>query len=680
MNQSLNGTWEYRIGKGVWQERQVPFSALAVGHSECRRTFDLEQTMPRTFLRFDGITYAAEVTLNGQKLGKMGPYCEYEFEITDCVRPVGNELLVELEDIAPAFGPSEGWQNYGGITRNVQLVYRNERYIEDVFFVGHASGDYTLTMQGEGRWRISLDGQTVQTEQKEYAGRVEAVRCWSPDEPNLYDLKVELLDGDRVLDTYEAKVGFRDFTCDDHELYLNGKPIFLRGVCKHEMVGESGHTLTYEQIEEDLKKIKATGCNYVRLVHYPHDKRTLEITDRIGLMTSEEPGLWWSDTAVAEVAQGSIEVLQRTIMRDRNHASIVFWLCFNECRFTEQYLIDSAKACRELDSTRLVSGANCMSPQDTVTYYNKCGFDFYTMHPYYYNFDRARLSAEILCDKPLVFTEWGGMHVFDKPALLREYIRNLIGLKKKKKLAGASFWYWMQGYDYNRSRPACEDGKLMEHLINVDGTPSSIYETFCNSWDEDMGRDEFFGIERFDSCDKTPLTCQDKGDYLSLMDKIVSPVPEHLVRMRKRQLLFGPMLEEEPAVLSDGGELVFEGEVASDCVTLIGCVSAPKGYPIAGEYGEAAAEVVVEYEDGEQTVPLRNGLEFTTVFTTLSSSRINPKAENATPYAEFHYDKNFENYLINRLDIPLAQTQTVKRVRIRSKNAGYDLLFYGVYA
>ena len=680
MNQSLNGSWEYRIGKGEWRERQVPFSALAVGHSECRRTFDLEQTAPRTFLRFDGITYAAQVSLNGTWLGKMGPYCEYEFEITDCVRPTGNELLVELEDIAPAFGPTEGWQNYGGITRPVQLIYRNEHYIENVFFVGHASGEYTITMQGEGRWRISLGGQTVETDEKEFAGRVDGARCWSPDEPNLYDLKVELLDGERVMDTYEAKVGFRDFTCDEHELYLNGQPIFLRGVCKHEMIGDSGHTLTYEQIEEDLMKIKATGCNYVRLVHYPHDKRTLEITDRIGLMTSEEPGLWWSDTANPEVAQGSIEVLRRTIKRDRNHASIVFWLCFNECRFTEQFLIDSANACRALDATRLVSGANCMSTADTLKYFNICGFDFYTMHPYYYNFDRARLAAKDLCDKPLVFTEWGGLHVFNKPELMREYIMNLVGLKKKKRLAGASFWYWSQGYDYNRSRPACIDGKLMEHLVNVDGTTTSIYDVFCNSWREDQFRDELFGVEWYGSCGKTPLVCRDKGDYVALMDKIEEPIPAHLVRMRKRQLMFGPMLEEEPAVLSDGGELVFEGDAESKEITLIGCVSASKGYPIAGEYGEAAAEVIVEYDGGEQTTVLRNGLELTTVFTTLSSSRIEPTAENVTKYAEFHYDKNFENYIINRLDIPLSQPEKIKRVRIRSLSAGYDLLFYQVYA
>ena len=100
------------------------------------------------------------------------------------------------------------------------------------------------------------------------------------------------------------------------------------------MIGDSGHVVSYEQIEEDMKMINSTGSNFVRLVHYPHCKATLDIADKLGLMVSEEPGLWWSDTANEEVANGILEVLKRTIFRDRNHPSIVFWLSFNECQFT----------------------------------------------------------------------------------------------------------------------------------------------------------------------------------------------------------------------------------------------------------------------------------------------------------------------------------------------------------
>ena len=132
--QSLNGIWKYRIGKGAWEEREVPFSALPVGHSECERTFDLAESGKNVFLRFEGITYSAKVTLNGEEIGEMLPYSRYTFDITEKAREKDNTLLVELEDISPAFGPTEGWENYGGIIRGVSAIYREKSYIEDIFF------------------------------------------------------------------------------------------------------------------------------------------------------------------------------------------------------------------------------------------------------------------------------------------------------------------------------------------------------------------------------------------------------------------------------------------------------------------------------------------------------------------------------------------------------------------
>ena len=140
--QSLNGVWSYRVGNGAWSEVRVPFSRLPVGHSECRRTFDAPQRAARTELVFEGITYAAEVTLNGTPLGTMLPYVEYRFDVTALVRPTDYELLVALEDTAPAFGPTEGWENFGGIIRDVYLEYTGNTRIEDVFFHSTLQNDY----------------------------------------------------------------------------------------------------------------------------------------------------------------------------------------------------------------------------------------------------------------------------------------------------------------------------------------------------------------------------------------------------------------------------------------------------------------------------------------------------------------------------------------------------------
>ena len=480
---SLNGLWDYRIGNGSFESVSVPFSRLPVGHSECSRTFDLPCKAKNIRLHFDGITYQGRVTLNGKYLGQMLPYSEYSFDISDTVLPTGNRLMVELEDISPAFGPTEGWENFGGIIRNVGLRITDTSCIEDVFFTSRLTDNYTsaeVTVNtqaselGDTLFEITVLDANVpvlaytQGHGEPVTRTLSNIKLWSPDSPYLYTLRVRLLSGDAELDVYECKIGFKELSCDRHRFLLNGKPLFLKGLCKHEMVGDSGHCPSYEQIESDMKLIKSMGCNFVRLVHYPHCKETLEIADRLGLMVSEEPGLWWSDTSDAEVAEGSLEVLKRTIIRDRNHVSVAFWLCFNECKFTEKFLIDSAETCRRYDPTRPVSGANCMSDEDTLVYYNKCGFDFYTMHPYAPTPQRGTDSARVLHDKPLLFTEWGGYFVYNNPHLLTDFMTEMNRLyiqnSDEGALAGAFFWFFAELNDFNRGEPACTDGVLHEGL------------------------------------------------------------------------------------------------------------------------------------------------------------------------------------------------------------------------
>lgn len=711
-SQSLNGKWLYRVGKGAESEKEIPFSALPVGHSECRKLFDAQEAAKQTFLKFDGITYHAKVTLNGEPVGEMLPYSEYVFDVTGAIKEKNNELKVELEDIAPTFGPSAGWGNYGGIIRDVNLLFADESYIKDVFFYtelenGYTDAKYTVETElgapidGEIRITLSYGGDIVDqtvapATEKKTVRAIKNVKLWSTDEPNLYQLKVELLADGKTLDSYECNVGFREIKCDRHRFIINGKPTFLLGVCKHEMVQGYGHTVPEALIEKELRAIKDTGCNFVRLVHYPHSKKTLEIADRIGIMVSEEPGLWWSRTEIPEVSGGSLEVLKRTVLRDRNHPSVAFWLSFNECRFTEQFLIDSAKICRELDPTRLVSGANCMSNEDTVKYYNICGFDFYTMHPYSDTVERAVTSATVLNDKPLLFTEWGGYHVYDNPHLLTNFIDTFYGLYERNSdegaVAGAFFWYWREVNDYGRAGKACVDGVLKEALVDYDGAPTLIYDAYKKAWAEHKTvkryEDKYYFTANAEM-KKTPLSfVSGGGDYSKALEKATESEWEKAKfnGMRYRRLTLGPVLQCEevngialtPYVLADGTSLTFAGDGKNGEITVLGAIGMNKGYPISGEYGETAATVTVEYENGTTEISaLRNGVEITTVYTSLGSSMIEPVAEKTVPFAHFGYDKNFENYLINALTLPVSGK--VKRITLTSADKGYDVLVYGLY-
>lgn len=699
----LNGVWDYCIGNGTFRQIDVPFSALPVGRSVCRRFFDVPDVAQRLFLKFDGITYYAEVFLNEVRLGEMLPYCEYEFEITDLVKPTENQLTVILEDINRAFGPSEGWENFGGIIRDVYLISRPQHYIENVFFKGTPGEDQSATMAVEitaqcpadTHFVVSLSDENTQICSYEQPAHttltmpLSNIQLWSMDSPHLYTLTVQLLSGGNVLDTHTCSVGFRTITHEGSRFLLNGTPLFLKGVCKHEMVEDSGHCPTFAQMETDLRLIKAMGCNFVRLVHYPHNRKILEIADRLGLLVSEEPGLWWSDTANPEIAAGSKEVLRRTILRDRNHPCIAFWLCFNECIFTEDFLLESAALCRQYDPTRMVSGANCMSDEDTLLYYNKCGFDFYTMHPYAPTFDRARKSAELLHDKPLLFTEWGGFYLYDNPHLMQEFLENMHSLYLQGSLAGAFFWFFAELNDFNRGRPACIDGVLREGLVTKDRTPTLIYDAFCR------------GLQLFDNSENPPQDpfWYEAGEAFSPLssqqmlrcatapskETLHTILQEHSAGygcMRKRVLTHGPVLPWQiPHVLKPCAPVVFEGCAEAQTLTVLGLTAITNGFPLGGSYGETVCNLHIQYADGTtHEISLKNGIHITTVFALHGSSRIHPVAEEASRFALFGYDKNFEIYVMNRLDIPLEAQKSLQQVRFTTENDRYSTLLYGVFA
>lgn len=707
--QSLNGVWEYRVGKGKFSTVTVPFSTLPVGHSECKCKFNLQFKSEKTFLKFDGITYAAKVYLNGFYLGEMLPYSEYEFDITQSAQPENNELLVEIEDISPAFGPTAGWENYGGIIRDVSVVYKNSNYIEDVFAHSKLLNNYTAAnfvvetkcsepLGAEFKIELFYESKKVLSYIQPAGSnflqkQVNSIHLWSVEEPNLYELNVSLLKDGKTLDFYSCNIGFREFSCDKHRFTLNGKHLFLKGVCKHEMYKNSGHCPTEQQIEEDLRHIKSIGCNFVRLVHYPHNKKTLELADKIGLLVSEEPGLWWSDTANTEVHNGSLEVLKRTVLRDRNHPSIAFWLCFNECKFTEQFLIDSANTCRQYDPTRMVSGANCMSNEDTLKYYNICKFDFYTMHPYSQTFDRSLESAKILNDKPLLFTEWGGHFVYNNPKLLSEFMgemnRLYLHASDESALAGAFFWCWAEMNDFNRSKPACIDGNLCEGLLTYNRKPTLVFPTFCNCIQK-MGTKEEPEEFWIDFVKDKPFLKHSLN--ITGLENNFKPFFEELAvseqkvpSMRCRNLKIGPVLKEcsplleTPLLVENNSEYKINCSFYGEEIQIIGAVSLTKGYPISGLYGEEVAKVSIVYEDNsvEEHV-LKNGVDITTAFTTYQSSRVNPIAENAEKIAYFGYDKNFENYVLNSLKIKVQKTKLVKEVSFTPLNNGYALLIYGI--
>jgi hypothetical protein len=297
---------------------------------------------------------------------------------------------------------------------------------------------------------------------------------WSPEFPNLYELSVSLTTSSSE-DLWTCQTGFRDIRTQGRDFLLNGNRLVLNGVCRHDLWPEEGFTLQRQQQEQDMRMIKAMGCNFVRLVHYPHDRHIIELADQIGLLLSEEPGFWQVDFATAprpSVEMG-FRILEGTIRRDWNSPSVMIWFISNECTLSESFLREGKERCNRLDPLkRLVAAANDRSARVVKPLFVAAEMDFFDQHPYTDNpeeFDQE--AAYDGPSKPLIFSEWGGKGVGQDGPLMKSSVDRLISLIESHELAGTAFWSWQDIREYSRIDGEMKDGVLESGVVTEGREP-----------------------------------------------------------------------------------------------------------------------------------------------------------------------------------------------------------------
>ena len=287
----LNGQWERRVDGEFYEIVQVPSSLRPSGFYQLNREFLLPELSPhqRAILHFDAITYFGRVAINGTELGTMGPYVPYEFDCTRQVRKGTNALQVAIADLTPdpsgagkdelALGVNPGWEAYGGIIRDVYVEVRSAAFIDNVRFGYKLNADYaksacraqvmvSSSTRTSGRLELVLlrGGSEVARTQKDASFAsgsneieaefdVSAPVLWSPEGPNLYELRV-LLQSDHGENSWSCQTGFREAVAQGPEFLLNGKRLVLKGVCRHDMWREQGFTLTRQQMEQDMRMVR----------------------------------------------------------------------------------------------------------------------------------------------------------------------------------------------------------------------------------------------------------------------------------------------------------------------------------------------------------------------------------------------------------------------------------------
>ena len=341
-----------------------------------KRSFDFKKSNPANsvYLYFGAVNYQADVYLHGKKLGShKGGFSPFNFLLPDSLlRQKDNYLVVKVDnrrkrDEIPTLNTD--WWNYGGITRDVLLLELPQNFIRDyslqlkkgsrdqvsgwIRFNRSLKDQATIEIpELKFKKQLKVDGDSVP-----FSFRLSKLQLWSPGKPKLYEVRIST-----TADRLAEKIGFRSVEVKDGRILLNGKQIFLRGICVHEEVPqEIRRAYSKADAAHLLGQAKDLNANMVRLAHYPHNENMTRMADSLGILVwSEIPVYWTIDFTSQEVLQKARVQLRDMISRDKNRASIIIWSVGNETPVSPArtaFMSTLMSTAKQLDSTRLVSAA-----------------------------------------------------------------------------------------------------------------------------------------------------------------------------------------------------------------------------------------------------------------------------------------------------------------------------------
>lgn len=494
------------------------------GKAAYRRTFRAGGNLR---LVFCGVGHTADVLVDGRACAHhYNAYTAFDAVLRDV--PEGTHTLeVDADNRfseASALHVPNDYMSYGGITRPVILEELGSAWIRELHFtpsysdgVWHASVEARVQNLSDapfaGKLVLSLAGRTEERPVRLPAGgeqkvvledmAFDRVTPWSPEEPKLYEITALLAgDGGKPVDDQIDRVGFRTVETGGGRILLNGRPLRIKGFCRHEEHPMFGSAIPPEAMQMDLSFVKDLGANFIRCTHYPNDERFLDLCDEEGILVWEENharGLALEQMQNPNFEPQAEQVIREMISQHYNHPSIVIWGILNECASDSEYGASCYRKqydlIRSLDASRPSSSASCKFRTDLcfgypdIVSYNVYPFWYHDAPPEHYVEDLYQWVQEETGGKgkPFLITEVGagamyGYRSSDGPRWSEEYQafaleQQLKGILGNPHTSGCCIWQFADGNvseEWWDKRPGTMNNK---GVLDPYRRPKRSYET-----------------------------------------------------------------------------------------------------------------------------------------------------------------------------------------------------------
>ncbi|MEO0573547.1 MAG: glycoside hydrolase family 2 TIM barrel-domain containing protein [Bacteroidota bacterium] len=498
--------WElHGFGQAIYTNVTYPFEPVNPPHipkndspvGQYRTDFILPSDWDdkRVILHFGGVSSAFYVWINGKKVGySQGSRLPAEFDITPFLKEGENILAAKV------FRWSDGsyledqdhWR-LSGIHRDVYLEALPKTHIQDFFVKATLDRDYqdgellirpkihfeknksvegwllearlfdTLGNTVAGGMEVALD--ELRSEVYPQRGNVPFSRLqakiknpkkWSAEFPNLYTLVLYLKNGEgSTIETRSVKVGFRTYEVRDGEFFVNGRPVLIYGVNRHDHSQHTGKVVSKELMERDALLMKRLNFNAVRTSHYPNNPYWYELCDAYGIYVMDETnlethGIGGLLSNKPNWANAHLERAVRMVERDKNHPSIFSWSLGNEAGMGPNHAIMAAWI-KDYDPERLIHYEGAQSSHGSRGY-KEVDRSLWNLSPdpayvdiksrMYANSDfMAALANQPEDTRPVIWCEYAhamGNSLGDFPSFWK-------AIKNNKRLIGGFIWDWTDG-------------------------------------------------------------------------------------------------------------------------------------------------------------------------------------------------------------------------------------------